>query len=102
MVTCCLQSYGMKRLVRGLGSSRQGARQGFALALTLVLGKAGERGCISAQDTATVITSVLEAAGSAKVRRLLFGVVGDLVCWKLKAQLGRMWPPILLCSALLS
>lgn len=55
----------MKRLVRGLGSSRQGARQGFALALTLVLGK---EECISAQGAAALIGSMLEAGGAAKVR----------------------------------
>ncbi len=32
------QAYVLKRLVRGLGSGRQGARQGFALALTALLG----------------------------------------------------------------
>lgn len=32
-----MQLYSLKRLVRGLGSGRQAARQGFALSLTLVL-----------------------------------------------------------------
>ena len=32
------QEYVLKRLVRGLGSGRQGARQGFALALAALLG----------------------------------------------------------------
>ena len=36
-MTCCLQTYALQRLVRGLGSGRQGARQGFAVALTALL-----------------------------------------------------------------
>ena len=60
------QAYGLKRLVKGLGSGRQGARQGFALALALVLGRAG--GCVSAQGAAAVVRGILEAGGATKVR----------------------------------
>lgn len=34
-----VQVYALRRLVRGLGSGRQGARQGFATALALLLGQ---------------------------------------------------------------
>ena len=36
-VLACIQVYALERLMRGLGSGRQGARQGFALALTVLL-----------------------------------------------------------------
>lgn len=89
----------MKRLVRGLGSSRQGARQGFALALTLVLGKAE---CISAQGAAALIGSMLEAGGAAKVRGrgLCYGSL--LGCEHL-AQPARLLPGgSCTCSTLLA
>jgi DNA polymerase phi len=35
-----LQAYTLQRLVRGLASNRQGARQGFALALTAIVQQA--------------------------------------------------------------
>ena len=38
ITSASLQAYVLKRLVRGLGSGRQGARQGFALALAALLG----------------------------------------------------------------
>ena len=39
-IWCRVQAYTLQRLVRGLASSRQGARQGFALALTAVVQQA--------------------------------------------------------------
>ena len=35
-----MQAYTLQRLVRGLASNRQGARQGFALALTAIVQQA--------------------------------------------------------------
>jgi len=37
---CLPQAYTLRRLVRGLASNRQGARQGFALALTTIVQQA--------------------------------------------------------------
>lgn len=34
-----MQVYSLRRLVRGLGSGRQAARQGFALCLTILLSR---------------------------------------------------------------
>ena len=55
--------YAFKRLCRGLGSSRQGARQGFSLAITSLLAATQ---CIAPGEAVTAIEGVLEAVG--KVR----------------------------------
>ena len=61
-----LQVYGLRRLARGLGSSRQGARQGFATALTLVLQQQPQPGCVQADDVIVLLESCLEAGASLK------------------------------------
>lgn len=58
------QVYAFKRLCRGLGSSRQGARQGFSLAITALLGATE---CVGPAEAVAAIEGVLEPAG--KVRR---------------------------------
>jgi len=52
--------YSVKRLVRGLASSRKGARQGFALALTAVLGQLDE--LKSAATVSALIESLPETS----------------------------------------
>ena len=59
-----LMIYAFKRLCRGLGSSRQGARQGFSLASASLLGAVQ---CIGPAEAVVAIEGVLEPVG--KVRR---------------------------------
>lgn len=54
------QVYAFKRLCRGLGSSRQGARQGFALAITSLLGATE---CVGPSEAVAAIEGVLEPVG---------------------------------------
>ena len=56
--------YGLKRLVRGLASGRQGARQGYALALTKLL---ADIPALPVSEVLSVMTSELEVSGQAKV-----------------------------------
>ncbi|KAF8062006.1 pol5 [Scenedesmus sp. PABB004] len=86
-LSCCspLMAYGLKRLARGLASSRQGARQGFAAALAAVLsrsaaaaaaapprGKGGGGGgelaapFVSAAGVLALLDACLEVTGSMK------------------------------------
>ena len=58
------QVYGLKRLVRGLGSGRQGARQGYALALGKLL---LDVSAIPMSQVLKVMSSELDVSGQAKV-----------------------------------
>ena len=60
-----MQVYGLKRLVRGLASGRQGARQGCALALTHLLPAVPR---LPITQVLAVMASELEVSGQAKVR----------------------------------
>ena len=61
---CCpLVVYAVKRLCRGLSSSRQGARQGFSLALACLLESLR---CVAPGDMLTVLAAVLEPSSSVK------------------------------------
>lgn len=72
----CLQAYSLKRLARGLASSRQGARQGFAAALAATLAHsaaaaAGEQSrtrlkqpCVAAAGALVLLEACLEVTGS--------------------------------------
>ena len=53
----------MKRLVKGLASTRKGARQGFATVLTEIL---SEFACLSPEKVLKLIAKNLEVTGSAK------------------------------------
>ena len=59
-----LQVYGLKRLVRGLASGRQGARQGNALALSKLL---ADIPALSINEVLATMASELEVSGQAKV-----------------------------------
>ena len=59
------QVYGLKRLVRGLGSGRQGARQGYALALGKLL---SELPAVPSSQVLAIMASELDVSGQAKVR----------------------------------
>lgn len=60
-----VQVYGSKRLVRGLGSGRQGARQGYALALGKLL---SDVPALPFSQVLTVMSTELDISGRAKVR----------------------------------
>ena len=67
MLTCVvpdMQVYGLKRLVKGLASGRQGARQGYALALSKLL---SEVPALPASEVLSSMASELQVSGQAKV-----------------------------------
>lgn len=82
-----MQGYGLKRLARGLASSRQGARQGFAAALAATLAHSAaavtgaahqqqlavQRPFVSAAGVLALLDACLEVTGSMK------GTVGGLL-----------------------
>jgi len=73
------------RLVKGLASSRKGARQGFATVLTEVL---SEFDCLPPERVLKLIAKNLEVTGSAKawVRYMLMAkcVIAFLLMWSLE------------------
>ena len=63
-IVCCDElKYSVTRLVKGLASSRKGARQGFAMVLTEIL---SEFDCLFPEEVLTLIAKNLEVTGSAK------------------------------------
>lgn len=63
-ISCCNElKYSVKRLVKGLASTRKGARQGFATVLTEIL---SEFACLSPEKVLKLIAKNLEVTGSAK------------------------------------
>ncbi|KAJ3154275.1 hypothetical protein HDU89_008342 [Geranomyces variabilis] len=81
-------SYGIKRLLRGLPSSRDGARQGFAVALTELL-----QG-LEFLDTNTVLTMLIkltqtEGAKGQEEREVLFGRIFGLMAICQAGMLAR-------------
>lgn len=61
--SCDELEYSVTRLVKGLASSRKGARQGFATVLTEVL---SEFASLSPEGMLRLITKTLEVTGSSK------------------------------------
>lgn len=61
--SCDELEYSVTRLVKGLASSRKGARQGFATVLTEVL---SEFASFSPEGMLRLITETLEVTGSSK------------------------------------
>lgn len=63
-ISCCDElKYSIKRLVKGLASTRKGARQGFATVLTEIL---SEFACLCPEKVLKLIAKNLEVTGSAK------------------------------------
>ena len=60
-----LQSYALKRLARGLASSRHGARQGFALALTQLLTQIP---AIETEEVLKLLSEELKTSSTMQVR----------------------------------
>lgn len=69
----------MKRLVRGLGSGRQGARQGYALALGKLLSDVPDH-TLPVDQVLKVMSSELDVSGQAKVCTPLAQIIGE--CWR--------------------
>lgn len=70
-----LAAYSLKRLARGLASSRQGARQGFSLALRLALEALAPLGCIAPQGVLLLLATQLQTKGAkgAELKDVLLG-----------------------------
>ncbi len=66
-----MQVYGLKRLVRGLASGRQGARQGYALALSKLL---ADVPALPISEVLAVMASELEVSGQAKASNMYCSV----------------------------
>jgi hypothetical protein len=96
LLLLCQQAYGLKRLARGLASSRQGARQGFAAALAATLahsaaaaskgaaaaGQKLQQPFVSAAGVLALLDACLEVTGSMKgTVRLMMLPEG---CWALR------------------
>eukprot|EP00936_MAST-01D_sp_MAST-1D-sp1_P000004 g4.t1 len=74
--------YALKRLVRGLVSPRDCARQGFGSALAFVLGSSGFREVISVGEVMTLLSEATKVQGSAKgqeQRDYIFGRIFGFV-----------------------
>lgn len=59
-----MQAYGLRRLARGLGSSREGARQGFAAAFASLLAVAD--GLLDVDGAVALLEGCLEITNSMK------------------------------------
>ena len=88
--------YAFKRLCRGLGSSRQGARQGFSLAISALLGASQ---CIAPGEAVAAIEGVLEPVGKVRERvvwtlrlrpaRVCLGMLAPAASSRMPAHSGR-------------
>lgn len=79
-----LQAYGLKRLARGLASSRQGARQGFAAAFAATLAHSA---AAAAHHGATPLQQpFVSAAGVISVLEALLEVTGSM-----SGSVGALW-----------
>jgi hypothetical protein len=68
LCSCAAQTYCLRRLAKGLGSSRDASRQGFATALTAVLAAASNRSSgagavLGCQEGLTLLDKCIESAG---------------------------------------
>ncbi|KAJ2784893.1 DNA-directed DNA polymerase [Coemansia javaensis] len=82
-------AYGVRRLIKGLGSGRDGARQGYAVALAELLGRVR---CISARVVLDLLWSSTEATRSMKgqeQRDVWFGRVFGMMAVVQSGLLGR-------------
>lgn len=88
-----LQTYSLRRLARGLSSGRQGARQGFATALTMLISSCGP--CLDAAGVMTLIEVVLDGANKGGVSPLAS------LCLTIEVDcLGRSCPALILFATM--
>ncbi|KAK9134200.1 hypothetical protein Syun_013530 [Stephania yunnanensis] len=79
--------YAIRRLIRGVSSSRECARQGFALGLTLLVSKFP---CIKLDSLLKLITDLLEVSSSMKGQEVRDCLLGRLFAYGAIARSGRM------------
>ena len=89
-----LQAYALKRLVAGLGSSRQAARQGFALALTLLLQHTPSLSPNAAVDALEAALDISSAKKVCPRADLSVSAPIMLSCWQtvMKPCQQQQWP----------
>lgn len=92
-----LQAYGVKRLARGLASSRQGARQGFAAAFAATLAHSAAGASTPAGQQAQLVLQrpFVSAAGVLAVLDACLEVTGSMkgtVCWSCLNLFGPEGP----------
>lgn len=103
---CFLQAYGLKRLARGLASSRQGARQGFAAALAATLAHSAAAAAAAAPGGKTGAKKGA-AAGSTPLQQPFISAAGVLalldacleVTGSMKGSVSRQGLVWLLCMS---
>ncbi|KAM0028732.1 putative DNA-directed DNA polymerase [Helianthus debilis subsp. tardiflorus] len=79
--------YAVRRLIRGVSSSRECARQGFALGLTMLV---GEVSSISLDSLLKLIVDLLEVSSSMKGQEIKDCLLGRLFAYGSLARSGRL------------
>ncbi|KAK6916230.1 DNA polymerase V/Myb-binding protein 1A [Dillenia turbinata] len=79
--------YAIRRLIRGVSSSRECARQGFALGLSLVVGSIS---CIKVDSLLKLIINLLEVSSSMKGQEARDCLLGRLFAYGAIARSGRL------------
>ncbi|OVA10779.1 DNA polymerase V [Macleaya cordata] len=79
--------YAVRRLIRGVSSSRECARQGFALGLTIVIGTIP---CIKVDALMKLIIDILEVSSSMKGQEARDCLLGRLFAYGALARSGRI------------
>ncbi|XP_073123017.1 uncharacterized protein [Henckelia pumila] len=79
--------YAVRRLIRGVSSSRECARQGFALGLTILLGTVP---CIKLESLLKLIINLLEVTSSMKGQEARDCLLGRLFAYGALARSGKL------------
>ncbi|XP_023744837.1 uncharacterized protein LOC111892992 [Lactuca sativa] len=79
--------YAVRRLVRGVSSSRECARQGFALGLTMLVGAVSD---IALDSLLKLIVDLLEVSSSMKGQEIKDCLLGRLFAYGALARSGRL------------
>ncbi|KAD4179224.1 hypothetical protein E3N88_27815 [Mikania micrantha] len=79
--------YAIRRLIRGVSSSRECARQGFALGLTMLVGTVPS---IALDSLLTLIVDLLEVSSSMKGQEIKDCLLGRLFAYGSLARSGRL------------
>ncbi|XP_043711962.1 rDNA transcriptional regulator pol5-like [Telopea speciosissima] len=79
--------YAIRRLIRGVSSSRECARQGFALGLTILVGSIP---CMKVDSVMKLIVELLEVSSSMKGQEARDCLLGRLFAYGALAQSGRI------------
>ncbi|XP_042494593.1 rDNA transcriptional regulator pol5-like [Macadamia integrifolia] len=79
--------YAIRRLIRGISSSRECARQGFALGLTILVGSIP---CMKVDSVMKLIVELLEVSSSMKGQEARDCLLGRLFAYSALARSGRI------------